>query len=275
MGRWWRRRAERRVAAKLLQNAILEIRMYAAKPQYYAGSGTAALQYIHMLADTVENLPGGLLAGGERRDAWPGKGYHTFYEMWATAPPERKCWLAAQFSAMGYDHAYLDQAPRWPVYKPPAVRLSWRRGGIRIPREVTSVKAVNTQTFARLEGEAYERGLAGSKRPDWLIAHLALDATHILLPKRPDEVFFGPKVDGVWEYRCLLRMCDGAIVVASLRAERRSIDAVPAGLTRREQFRIAALPRGRDRDVYLWSRDHRAAESDCDACAATIPPDSA
>src|SRR5262249_11960048 len=123
-----------------------------------------------------------------------------------------------------------------------------------------------------LEIGGYERGLTGGKRPDWVIAHLDPQGTHIVLPKRPDDVFFGPKVDGVWEYRCLLRMLDGAIVVGSLRAERGSIDALPAGLTRGEQVRLAALPRGHDRDVYLWGRDHKADEPDCIPCATAERP---
>jgi hypothetical protein len=250
---------------------VLEIRMYAASSELYQGPGTV-LEYIHMLADTVENLPGGILAGGERRNAWPGEGYHTFYWMWTTASPAKKRWLMSQFSAMGYDYTYLERAGPWPVYSQPATRLSLGRGGLQMPRDVASVKAVDTQAFARLQTEGYERGLTGGKRIDWLVAHLDPQGTHIVLPKRPDDVFFGAKVAGVWEYRCLLRMLDGAIVVGSLRAECASVHAVPAGLTRREQARLAALPRGRDRDVYLWSRDHKAAEPDCLLCAPTEQP---
>src|SRR5438034_4408110 len=61
-----RRRAERRVAAKLVSDAILEIRTYAASPDLYRGPGTAA-EHIHDIADVVHNLPGGILGGGERR----------------------------------------------------------------------------------------------------------------------------------------------------------------------------------------------------------------
>ena len=264
--KWRRRRGERRAAAILVRNAVVEIRTYAFNGELYQGPGTVQ-EYIRMLADTVHNLPGGVLGGGERRTAWPGEGYHTFYWMWATASPANKRWLVSQFSAMGYDYRYLEQAGPWPVYSDPATRLSLRRGGLRLPRDVASVKAVDTQTFARLETQAYERGLTGGKRTDWLITHLDPYGTHILLPKRPGDVFFGPKVDGVWEYRCLLRMLDGAVVVGSLRVERASVDAIPAGLTRREQVRLAALPRRHDRDVGLWGRDHKAAEPDCVSCA--------
>jgi hypothetical protein len=261
-----RRRGERRAAAILLRNAVVEIRTYAFNGKLYQGPGTVQ-EYIRMLADTVHNLPGGVLGGGERRKVWPGEGYHTFYWMWTTASPAQKRWLVSQFSAMGYDYTYLEQAGPWPVYSDPATRLSLHRGGLRLPRDVASVKAVDTQTFARLAAQAYERGLTGGKRTDWLITHLDPRGTHILLPKRPGDAFFGPKVDGVWEHRCLLRMLDGAIVVGSLRVERASVDAIPAGLTRREQVRFAALPRRHDRDVGLWGRDHKAAEPDCVSCA--------
>lgn len=266
-----RRRGERRVAAILVRNALLEIRLYAARSELYQGPGPV-LEYIRMLADAVHNLPGGVLGGGERGNAWPGEGYHTFYWMWATASPAQKRWLVSQFQEMGYDHTYLDQVGAWPVYTQPATRLSLRRGGMQMPHDVASVKAVDTQTFARLATEAYERGLTGGKRADWLIAHLDPQGTHLVLPKRTDDVFFGAKVDGVWEYRCLLRMFDGAIVVGGLRTERASVDAVPAGLTRREQVRVAALPRGHDRGVYLWGRDHNATEPDCARCASTEQP---
>ena len=68
---------------------------------------------------------------------------------------------------------------------------------------------------------------------------------------------------------------NGGIVVGSLRAECASIDALPAGLARSAQIRLAALPRGHDRDVYPWDavgRGHKAAEPDCAPFATTAQP---
>jgi hypothetical protein len=246
----------------------LEIRLYSADSERHQGAGTA-LEHIRMLADTVHNLPA-ILDDGERRDAWPGPGFHTFYWMWSTASPAQKRRLILQFSEMGYDYSYLDQIGPWPVYSAPATGLSLRRGGWRIPRDISSVKAIDTATAASLKTEAYEHGLSGGKCADWLIAHLDPLGTHVLVPKRSDDVFFGPKQDGVWEYRALLCMLDGAVVVGNLRATRDSTSAVPAGLSQRQQMRLAALPTGHDRDVYLWSRDHKSAEPDRPLCA-TLP----
>src|SRR5258708_2870396 len=63
-------------AAKLVTNAIVDIR-------YYAGQGPEFLARIHELAHVVHNLPGGILGGGERRKER--YGYHTFRWMWETA----------------------------------------------------------------------------------------------------------------------------------------------------------------------------------------------
>jgi hypothetical protein len=148
-----------------------------------------------------------------------------------------------------------------------AIRLSMRRGGWRVPRDVALVKAVDTAAYVGLMIEAHDRGLSG-KRGDWLIAHLDPHGTHILIPRRPGDVFFGPRQDGVWEYRSLLRMNNGETVVGNLRTHTERYDAVPSGLTRPEQMRLAALPIGRDRDVYLWRRDHLEGARDCPACEA-------
>src|SRR5436190_10097059 len=180
-----RRRAERRVAAKLVSDAILEIRTYAASPDLYRGPGTAA-EYIHDLADVVHNLPGGILGGGERRRAWDGPGFHTFLWMWQTASEAQRRWLIAQFTAIGYDYRYLESGPGLSLpATAPATRLSVRRGDWRVPHNVGQVKAVDTATYAALMTEAHDRGLSGGKRGDWLIAHLDPQGTHILMPRRP------------------------------------------------------------------------------------------
>jgi hypothetical protein len=87
---------------------------------------------------------------------------------------------------------------------------------LRMPRDVASVRAV-----ARKRSPGW-RPRVRARAERWqahrlAIAHLDPQGARIVLPKRPGDVFFGPKVGGVWEYRCLLRMLDGAIEVGSLR----------------------------------------------------------
>jgi hypothetical protein len=98
------------VAARLVTNAILEIR-------YYSGQGPEHLARIHELADIVHNLPGGIPGGGERRKE--PYGYDTFRWMWETASAGQRTWLITQFEALRYDYSYLGKpllpAPGKPV----------------------------------------------------------------------------------------------------------------------------------------------------------------
>jgi hypothetical protein len=90
------------VAAQLVTNAILEIRSC-------AGRGPEHLDRIYQLADIVDNLPDGVLGGGERRNDW--SGYRTFRWMWQTASAEQRAWLRSQFELLHYDYCYLNKPP--------------------------------------------------------------------------------------------------------------------------------------------------------------------
>lgn len=261
--RWRRRRNERRIALRLISEAVVQIRTCAFSREV-CPDRDAALEHIRMLADTIHNLPG-VFDRGTEPHGWPGPGHYAFYYLWTTASPIQKEWLASTFSENGYDYSYLDRMDRWPAYTEPATHLSVRRGSWRVPWEPSSVKVIDTATYAALLTEEFEGGLS-PKRPDLLIAHLDPDATHVLMPRRPDDNFFGPKQDGVWEYRALIRMYDGELIVDGLRARTERIRAVPAGVSQREQVRLASLPVGRDRDTYLWLRDHRVSRPDCPLC---------
>ena len=126
-----RRRAEHKIAARLVTNAILEIR-------FYAQQGPEHLTRIRELADVVHNLPGGILGGGERgREPY---GYHTFRWMWETASAEQRGWLVAQFEPLDYDYSYLERAPS------PAPRKPVRRS--------PSTKTVNAATLLTLDPAA-------------------------------------------------------------------------------------------------------------------------
>jgi hypothetical protein len=99
------------VAAQLVTNAILEIRSCAAR-------GSEHLDRIQQLADIVQNLPDGMLGGGERRT--DPSGYRTFRRMWETASAEERAWLTSQFELLHYDYSYLDIPPRQPPGSPSA-----------------------------------------------------------------------------------------------------------------------------------------------------------
>ncbi|MFC9690707.1 hypothetical protein ACFTSF_19310 [Kribbella sp. NPDC056951] len=264
------RREEQRVAAGLIYQAVIEIRAEAA-----AGlrSEEPDAERIHLLADVVHNLPsllgGGRIGARSGPPGWPGPGTFDFYYLWTTASTAQKAWLIEQFEDLGYDYAYLDTYGEWPVRTEPSTSLSLRRGGWRRPYGISSVRIVSTATLARLMTEAFDRGLT-SKSYKSSIAHLKADATHVLLPRHPDENFFSARRDGVWEYRVLQRMSDDALIDCHLIALRSSIAALPVDISRIEQLRLAALPESHARDTYLWFRDHKVVQPDCPEC----PPES-
>jgi hypothetical protein len=228
-----RRRAEHRAAAKLVTNAILEIRTYAAE------GDLEHLTRIHQLADVVHNLPGGILGGGERlREPY---GYHTFRYMWETASPQQREWLKAQFDAINYNYSYLDQPP-----SPPA-RKEVRRS--------TSAKEVATATILRLDTSSTETRIE--------MRHADPNAIHILMPRERDEPRFHPDEPGVWEYDCLLRMIDGETILVHLRFPTALFDALPAKPRSRRWTPPA-------RDGYLWRKDHISGS--CPICAGEEGP---
>lgn len=189
-----RRRAERMVAAKLVTNAIVEIR-------YYAGQGPEHLARIHELADIVHNLPGGILGGGERRKQ--PYGYHTFRYMWETASPEQRAWLITQFDELRYDYSYLDRPPS-PAPRKPA---RWSR----------SAKRVDAATLLRLDPQNA-----------FVIRHADPGTKHTLMPRGQNQPKFQPVQPGISEFDCLLRMHDGETIVLHLRFETALFDALPA-----------------------------------------------
>lgn len=189
-----RRRAERMVAAKLVTNAIIEIR-------YYSGQGPEQLPVIHDLADIVHNLPGGIVGGGERRKQ--PYGYHTFRWMWETASPTQRAWLVAQFDGLRYDYSYLDEAPSPSARKP----VRWSR----------SAKLVDAATVLRLD-----------PRDAFVIRHADPQAQHLLMPRGPDQPRFQPDEAGISEFDCLLRMRDGETIVVHLRLQTAHFDALCA-----------------------------------------------
>jgi hypothetical protein len=201
-----RRRAERVVAAKLVSNALAEIR-------YHAGQCPEHLAVIHELADIVHNLPGGILGGGERRKQ--PYGCHTFRWMWETASPRQRAWLVTQLDGLRYDYGYLDKPPSPAPGKP----VRWSR----------SAKRVDAATLLRLDPQAV-----------FVIRHADLGAKHLIMPRGPNQPRFQPAEPGVSEYDCLLRMNDGENIVVHLRFQVALFDALAA---RRQVLRWTAPDR--------------------------------
>ncbi|NUT04803.1 MAG: hypothetical protein HOV76_15115 [Hamadaea sp.] len=218
---------------KLVANAILEIRYYAAQAD--PGHSTQ----IHEIADVVHNLPGGILGGGERRPE--PYGYHTFRYMWETASARQREWLRSQFGAIGYDYSYLDEPP-----SPPA-RKEVRRSA--------SAKEIPTAVLVGLEADSFSAALE--------LRHADPGAMHVLMPRERHEPRFRPEEPGVSEYNCLLRMVDGETILVHFRFPIALFDALPA---RRRTLRWTTPAR----DGYLWRRGHAA--DVCAICSGSVPP---
>jgi hypothetical protein len=260
-GRWKRRL----VAERLLHMALLEIRFLAANPSD-ADHPDGSLAQIRMIADICHRLPVSPLG----RDK---EGFDPFVYMWQTASPDQQRWLTQQLQAIGVDQRYLEESPPWPrPATPPAVRPRWERHGWQLPRDPRAFKALDTTTLRALILEADALEPPGRKHPNWLLAHLHPDGPHILRASRTDEILFLPQRPAdLRQYRCLVWMEDSTTVVGHVRLRASSFTALPANLSRLRRMELAAIPpRRSDRDVYLWGRDHRAVEPDCQRC--TTPP---
>jgi hypothetical protein len=247
-----------------MRNAFLEIRVLAYQPDKSRHPG-GVLDEIGMIADACHNLPGTV-----SRRLRSVSGPDPFVYLWHTASPEQRRWLASQFRYLGLDHAWLAEAPWPPKPQPPSTRPRLGRGGMRIPRTAREFAAVGTERLRRLvlEGAALEP--PGRKTPDNMLAHLDHVGPHLIRLSRPGEVQFLPPGPGdLQQYRCLLRMMDGATIVGHVRLRASSFAALRPNIPLLEGVLLAAsVPQSNERDVYLWTRDHRAADPQCSLCAA-------
>jgi hypothetical protein len=107
-----------------------------------------------------------------------------------------------------------------------------------------------------------------------LLAHLDPQARHIARPSHRGEPLFVPQgLADIRQYRCLLRMIDGATVVGRLRLRESRLTARPRNLSLVQRLKLAAAPRAHhERDTYLWSRDHRVSAPYCPTCASAPSP---
>lgn len=246
-----------------MATAFIEIRYLARGPKGKEDPA-AALERIGWLADACHNLPG---VAGSRPPRWGET--DAFIGPWKSSNPDQHAWMASVLKSAGLDTAWLAAAPPWPPLVPPAERPRLARRGVRFPRELREYAELDTEALRALLVDAREHGSRPKLAPGSELTHVAPDGRHLLRAVRRGEMLFGPAREGLAEYRCLLRMDDGAVVVARFRLRPAAFAAVPRGLSLiRRLWLTASVPQRHERDTYLWNRDHQADSPDCPICAS-------
>lgn len=264
--RAWTTRERRRAARYLMRHAFLEIRYLARGPEREEDSA-AALERIGLLADACHNLPGAGRAP-RRRDPDP------FIGPWKSVTTGKHAWMASVLKSANLDTAWLDAAPLGPPSVTPADRPRLARGGFRFPRSLREYAALDTSALRALLVEAKELGWPTTGEPDDLLRHAAADGTHLLRAIRPGEMLFGPDREGLAEYRCLMEMDDGAVVVSRLWLRPASFAAQPRELSlARNLWLGASVKQWHERDAYLWRHDHLASAPACPLCTSRPRPE--
>lgn len=144
----------------------------------------------------------------------------------------------------------------------------------RVPRSLRESVACDTAQLRVLVLEAAALEPPGRKSPGYVLAHLDPAGRHVVRASRPGEpLFWPPGPGGLRQYRGLLQMIDGCVVVGHLRLCASSLAALPPGLRLAGRILLAArVPRLDERDVYLWAGDHRVADPQCRLCRALGEP---
>lgn len=268
----WTRRERAHVANSLSRRALVEIRYLARHPESTEGID-AALARIAMIADPCHNLPGaGEVLPRSIYDLDP------FVYLWQSSTDAQRERLIRQVESLGSDYRYLVEAAPWPPpARAPAAGPRLRRGGWRLPRSLNEFVALDTATLRTLILEAAALEPPGRKRPHHLLAHLDPTGHHLMRAGLPGEVsFLPPGPQDLRQYRGLVAMRDGTVVAAHPRLRASSFAALPPNLNSAQRLRLSAsVPQSHERDVYLWTRDHRAAEPQCPLCSVSPRPDTA
>lgn len=273
-GGQWSREERRAAIDALLFAAMLEIRHLAAQPDS-STHPDGHLTEIRLIADACHNLP-----GADRPQ--PVGEYDGLVWTWQRGNEFQRAWLRTRIAHAGIDVAFLERAPRLPrPATAPDIRPQWRRW--QWPRNPGAFVAVDSPTYARLVRQAQEAGqhhpVYGQVRAafiEWFLDHLHPDAQHILRQRRPDETQFRPDGPGdLRQYRALVTMCDGALIVDHPRLRAADVAALPPDLGLLRRLQLAAVPpRTQERDAGLWARDHRKANPNCrDWASANTPTD--
>ncbi|MEU6073910.1 hypothetical protein [Micromonospora sp. NPDC047074] len=242
---------------------MIEIRALASRPDF-SKHPDGHLTEIRLIADVCHNLPG---ADKPR----PAGEYDGLVWTWQTANDFQRAWLRTHFAHAGIDTSFLEQAPRLPrPATAPDTRPTWKRW--QWPRGPRTFIAVDSNTLADLERQARAvdrqdptHGPVRAAFLEWFLDHLHPDGRHILRPSRQGETFFRPDgPDDLRQYRALVTMRDGALIVDHPRLRASDVAALPANLHLLRRLQLAAVPpRRQERDVGLWARHHRATHPEC------------
>nr|MDT0659266.1 hypothetical protein [Micromonospora sp. DSM 115978] len=259
----WSRDQRRAAIAALLSAAMIEIRTLASMPDR-SKHPDGHLAEIRLIADVCHNLP---LADQPRPDGE----YDGLVYTWQTANDFQRSWLRKHFAQAGIDTTFLEQAPRLPrPATAPDTRPTWRHW--QVPRDPKSFIAVDSMTLINLvrQAHAVERhdptyGPVRTAFVEWVLGHLHPDGRHILRLSRHDETHFRPDGPGdLRQYRVLVTMNDGALIVDHPRLRAADVAALPNNLRLLRRLQLAAVPsRGQERDAGLWARHHRATHPAC------------
>jgi hypothetical protein len=259
----WGRRERVRIANGLLRNGLVEIRFLAGNPDSAEHPG-GALSQIHMIADACHNLAG----AGKVRPTSP-YDYDPFVYLWHTSTVEQRLWLTRQLEDLGADYRWLTDTGPWPPpAQVPARRPQLRRRGIRFPRSPREYVALDTATLRELVMEASALEPPGRPSRGLVLAHLDPAGRHLVRASRPGEPLFLPAGPAdLRQYRGLLQMGDGSVVVGHMRLRSSSFAALPPNMSTAERLLLAAtVSQPHERDFYLWMRAHNAADPHCRLC---------
>jgi hypothetical protein len=267
IGRPWSRATRQQTIDTLLRYAMVEIRTLAYTPEA-ATHPDGNLVEIGLIADACHNLPGA-------HEPRPMGEYDGLVWTWQTANAFQKAWLRARLNRLGVDLSFLELAPALPQpATAPDTSPHWRAW--QWPRHPRAFVAADTTALSELIRRARAAQTPdprfGPAREAFIrstLRHLHPDGRHILRRSRPDENLFVPDgPDDLRQYRAVLTMYDGGVVVDHPRLRTSDVDQVPARLSPIHRLQLAAVPyRRNERDVGLWMRAHREADPNCALCA--------
>ncbi|MEU7799902.1 hypothetical protein AB0B10_11570 [Micromonospora arborensis] len=259
----WSRDQRRAAIAVLLSAALIEIRALASRPDR-SKHPDGHLAEIRLIADVCHNLSGA-------DQPKPAGEYDGLVYTWQTANDFQRSWLRKHFARAAIDTAFLEQAPQLPrPATAPDTRPTWKCW--QVPRDAKTFIGVDSSTLTNLtrQARAVDRhdptyGPVRTAFIEWFLDHLHPDGQHILRPSRSDETLFQPDGPGdLRQYRALVTMSDGTLIVGHPRLRATDVAALPTKLHLLRRLQLAAVaPRRQELDVGLWARHHRATHPDC------------
>ncbi|GHJ47028.1 hypothetical protein Cs7R123_43700 [Catellatospora sp. TT07R-123] len=292
-------RLDRRVAALLAARAFVEIRALAGSAHRASQTSSPAedLERIRFLANLCHNLPG-ITQPSRWRPSRTGSAPSSREQAmarrpmgwtWHTAGPEGRAWMLSHIRQY---HPTWTPPPALPTARAEALPLTLgqrlgvllRRWPVQtpagrepLPAQSQVLKALDSAAICELYAEAGRRRLGLGKGGPWLPAHLDPDGVHYVVPD-PASYYWPGNGDGRdgkiawWQCSVLLRMRNGEQVSGMVAVMPETFAALPSTLARTQQLRLFHRVRSIERDLYLWSRDHKA-ECDPQRCGYDPAPD--